>query len=254
MRNGHTLSDGLHNTTVNTLELMRYLYGWPLFVTLAFLLLPFVLGAARRWDWLLLASTAALIIGYIAYWPPGIMYGPRYYYEMLPMLLLLTGRGVDVLAKRAGQIADSIVRRRTSQELGWVVVGLVLVGLLFLNLVVYLPHKIKELKGYNYTNAARLRAVADADIHNAVVFVEGSQDEGWWTYGSVFPQNDPLLRGDIIYARDLGDTRNFVLLASFPERTPYRLTKDNRLVPLDYTAARTAAFPSTAPVQTIAPP
>ncbi|HET6318297.1 MAG TPA: hypothetical protein VFG86_17730, partial [Chloroflexota bacterium] len=41
------------------------------------------------------------VVGYIGYYYHGIVLGPRYYFEALPWLLLLGGRGVVVLAEVA---------------------------------------------------------------------------------------------------------------------------------------------------------
>lgn len=234
MRDGHTPSDGLYVVMRNVSELLRDLYGWPLFITLALAFLPFALGAAKRWDWLLLVSAACLIFGYSAYWADGIMYGPRYYYEALPAFLLLTARGIDVVATRADQLAGLVLRRRSAVSGGLLLSGALLILLMALNISGYLPNQIGSAYTYNYTNADRLHIVQNANIHNAVVFVETSAWYAWWDYGSVFPQNDPLLQGDVIYARDLGDARNREVAAAYPGRTFYRITAGKKLFKIDY--------------------
>jgi hypothetical protein len=68
------------------------LNGWPLYVGLMFVVLPFVLATRQRWDWFLsspLSSRWACTssIGH------GFMHGPRYWYVVSPLLALLAARG-----------------------------------------------------------------------------------------------------------------------------------------------------------------
>ena len=50
----------------------------------------------------------------------------------------------------------------------------------------------------------------------------------WWFYGSVFSANDPLLQGDVIYARDLGADADQQVEQEFPTRSAY-LLKDGQI-------------------------
>ncbi|MBI2940718.1 MAG: glycosyltransferase family 39 protein [Chloroflexi bacterium] len=92
---GHTPLNGIWNTSRNLSELHRHLFGWPPALTLSFLAVPFVLARPRRADLLLAAAFASIVIGYWLWWADGIMYGPRFYYEGLAFLLILTARGVE---------------------------------------------------------------------------------------------------------------------------------------------------------------
>src|SRR5262249_55300368 len=94
---GFTPVDALNNTSRNLSELLTHAFGWPTFLTLAILLIPFVTRCARAWDWLFLAEFLAIIAGYALWWADGIMYGPRFYYEGFGFMLLLTARGFDAL-------------------------------------------------------------------------------------------------------------------------------------------------------------
>ena len=61
-----------------------------------------------------------------------------------------------------------------------------------------------------------------ADVY-ARHFVANAKSE-WQTYGSVFWANAPLLDGDVIYARDVGEESNRELALAFPDRAVYRLS------------------------------
>src|SRR5579859_4223752 len=77
--------------------LLAHLFGWPFYLTLMLAAVPFMTGKATRWDWAFLASSTAIVLVYIAYWNPGVMYGPRYYFAAVPWLVLLTARGLEEL-------------------------------------------------------------------------------------------------------------------------------------------------------------
>jgi hypothetical protein len=125
----HTLAAGLANTD-ELLTLLQFdLFGWPPLFALGLLGVPFLLGRARAWDVLAGAGVVAFVVAYAAYFYHGIALGPRYYFEALPWLLLLAGRGAQVLAELA--------RSRV------VVAGLL--GLLSLNTVLfYMPVEVQR--------------------------------------------------------------------------------------------------------------
>lgn len=248
MHGGHDLGRGLVNTYLNLSELLRHLWGWPHYLTLAPALVPFLVLRARRWDWLLLLSALGLFGAYVFYWAEGIMYGPRYYYEANAALALLTARGLAVLAELAAAAAALAAPRRGAAgaagpsrsvsgdgrapserlsgapaALGRAAVALLVLPLLVGNLAAYLPAQLDAHRGYNGVSGARLAAVRAAGIANAVVLVDEGPVSNWQAYGSVFPANDPLLRGAVVYARWLGPAVTAELRAAFPGRDFYLL-------------------------------
>lgn len=230
MHGGHDLARGLWNTFLNLTALERDLYGWPVYLTLAFAVLPFVTGRARGGDWLAAGVTVSLMAAYVAYWADGLMFGPRYFYEASSALALLTARGLLVAAEVSSGVGRSLLRRRATPASAPFFTA-VLVLLVGGNLAVNLPQQVELHRGYNYVDGHRLAIVREAGIHRALVFVPTSDPLAWWEYGSVFSANDPLLQADVIYARDLGPVVNRRTMEAFPERTPYRLD-NNRLVRL----------------------
>ncbi len=93
----HTLAAGLANTD-ELLTLLQFdLSGWPPLFSLGLLGVPFLFGRARPWDVLAGCGALAFVLAYMAYFYHGIALGPRYYFEALPWLLLLGGRGLVVL-------------------------------------------------------------------------------------------------------------------------------------------------------------
>jgi hypothetical protein len=103
-RGGHDLSTALGNSWANTAVLLRHLFGWPSYLTLALACVPFVLGSNNRWDRMLLICAVGLGVAHWLYWSDGIIYGPRYAFEAVAALALLTARGATLLARADGSI------------------------------------------------------------------------------------------------------------------------------------------------------
>jgi len=216
---GHTPFGGLLNTLRNVAEMNRHLFGWPGALTLMFALVPFALGRASRWDRLLLASAACVMVGYFFWWADGVMYGPRFYFEAMGPLLLLSGRGLHVLAQ-AGSAP------------GRVLAPAMLVVLVAGATALYLPPWIGALNGYNYVHRGPVSAVERSGISDALVLVDPGSIQQWWNYGMVFSANSPFLDNDVIYARATPSVDLAKLRAAFPERRIVRLVAD-RLIPAD---------------------
>ena len=99
----HSSLLGLQSERVQAGLLLLVLNGWPTYIGLGFVMLPFILATRRLWDWFLLASAVSVMGIWVLYEGAGVMYGPRYWYEALPFLLLLAARGAD---RAADLLAD----------------------------------------------------------------------------------------------------------------------------------------------------
>ncbi|HEY4387389.1 MAG TPA: hypothetical protein VGN34_23285, partial [Ktedonobacteraceae bacterium] len=93
----HTLAAGFVNLDELLTILSIDLFGWPFYLTLAFLALPFFTMRAKGADWFMLAVTTIVTGAFIGYFYDGIYLGPRYLFETLPFLLILTSRGIFTL-------------------------------------------------------------------------------------------------------------------------------------------------------------
>ncbi|HLH73769.1 MAG TPA: glycosyltransferase family 39 protein, partial [Chloroflexota bacterium] len=217
--------DAFPNVSRNLQELLEHAFGWPTFLTLSLAMLPFVSGRARTWDWLLAASFACLVLGYACWWADGIMYGPRFYYEGFGSLLILTARGVQEAFSLTEHGARLVAKGSQTMRLPLARTGILvgLAALIAFNFLYYFPGQWELYHGYNYVNHSKLDAVQAAGIHHAVVFADVGPWYAWWEYGMVFSANDPLLQGDVIFARDLGIEKDHELEADYPGRSFYRL-------------------------------
>jgi len=125
----HTLAAGLANTDELLTILQFDLFGWPPLFALGLVGLPLLVGRPRTWELLAAGGVAAFVIAYAAYFYHGVALGPRYYFEAMPWLLLLAGRGAQTLAQ--------VARSRLA--------AIAVLGLLTLNtLLFYLPSELQR--------------------------------------------------------------------------------------------------------------
>jgi 4-amino-4-deoxy-L-arabinose transferase-like glycosyltransferase len=195
-------------------------FGWPYFIAIAIVLLPFVLGRPRRGDMLLALAGLSLVFAYWFYWGTAVIQSsfPRYWYALVPLASLLAARGFQELYRLP---LLSLVRMKYRCAAAAVAPAALLSMLLSFNLTVYTPSLAAAIHSWNDQNAAPINAVARAHLHHAIVF-QVQNVGNWWPYGCVFDQNSPLLNGNVIWAQDHG-WLDRMLMADYPYRSYYRL-------------------------------
>jgi 4-amino-4-deoxy-L-arabinose transferase-like glycosyltransferase len=234
----HSLAFGLQNERQLFALLLLVANGWPMFAGLGLALLPFVLGARTRWDYFLAACFVSLAGANILYRNAAVMHGPRFWYETLPFLALLTARGAQGLRDVAVDAGRALTERfrsgpgaPTSALMG-AAVTLLIVGLIAFSAwgwmlerrdawvgVPFTPARISALKGFNFTDRRLLDTAGELNLKNALVLVEPCAN--WWCFGSVFWTNTPELDGDIVWAEQQRNADDIQLLQAFPDRDVY---------------------------------
>jgi hypothetical protein len=232
----HTLAAGLVNLDELLTSLQIDLFGWPFYLTLALLTVPFLARRAVGADWLMLVGAAIVTGAFVGYFYHGIYLGPRYLYETLPFLLVLAARGILTLGAvglAAGRIVAEWLRSRAAGPTGASAPALpqvsvspatvaLVAGLVACNLVYFLPRQIavhQDFSGLPLGRLIDLEALYHPPVHHALVMTDDYQ-----VYGYVlFPLNDPLLHGDVIYAVGSGPEQVAELRAAFPDRALYQL-------------------------------
>ena len=219
----HTPGRGLDATLRNANSLNRYLFGLP-FPSLLFALLGLAWIRLERWDLLLVASVGSVAAAYFFYWYQDLALGPRFLYSGVGPLVLLSARGLlglpDLLAER-----ERAGEGRPARAL-----GLALALALAYAAVVTVP-AFADYYARNFANGNRKlpEAFEGSALEGSVVFVPPPY------YPSLFPQNDPWLAGPVVYARDLGPSRNRDLLRRFPGRSAHELVALERYTLRPYT-------------------
>jgi hypothetical protein len=238
---GHSLDVGMRNQQAQLTALVLVFNSWPPFAALALLLAPFVLGTRRRWDYFLLACAALPILAYTFYRFSGIFGGPRYWYDVAPLLFLLSARGAAAIAASASATALAVLARSGRASAPNRPAGAIPLALLLTVLIVeggggwllgwnddwsdheahLVPHDAAAVRTVFDTDG-RLGELADRmQLKDALVLV---QPCGFFRsphcYGSVFLRNGIDFDAGVVWARFIPE-RNAAIIAAFPGRRVY---------------------------------
>lgn len=228
---GHSLKQGWLNTKFSLKVGAWDLFGWP---RLSWFFIPFGLLAIlrkpsyKRLEALLLSSVClSLVIIYLAYWVGASLYGPRYYFEGLYSVALLSAAGIAFLAGwpvRPGQPWPKGVSRQRGRAL--LVSGLVL-GLVAFNLVFYMPARLERMFGlYGVQRAFQQPFLTEAaqELTPALVIVHPRKE--WIEYGTLLELENPFLDTPFIFIFSRGVEQDRSVAADFPERNVYHYYPD----------------------------
>jgi 4-amino-4-deoxy-L-arabinose transferase-like glycosyltransferase len=233
---GHTLIAGIWDALFSLVVASHDLFGWP---WLSWIFLPFGLLAIRanppaKWVSLVFPS---LVFVYIAYWVGAWIYGPRYYYEGLYSLTLLSAAGIAWIYRRLPLPELAIHRAENSRRPGFHFVNLAgitkkslasilftcLLGLLIAgNLALYAPLRLSSLYGLYHANRALLTPFSDpkAQIKTpALIIVHDTTN--FHPYETLTQLSDPFLDTPFVFALSKDPAVDQALAADFPDRKVY---------------------------------
>jgi len=228
-RNGHTLEKGIRQARFDLSLMAADLFGWqvqpltPEMTThllneadywpgtgLSWILLPFglLIGIKKRWTWLLVGVTLALIGVHLAYWIGSQRYSTRYYFEALTALTLISALPLAWLVRRLPRIAGPMV-----------VYGGLLAALVY-GMYAYSTPRINTLYRFNRVGQEQIAEVQARRFTDrpALVIINGT-DVRWRAFGSLMAVTSPYLDSDIVAAWNYGDDElHAELVALFPDR------------------------------------
>lgn len=212
---GFTLRDALFiNLPLKLTALATGLFGWPGWTNLVFVPVPFLARRANRWDVLWLGLILSLIGVHLFYWAYGGSDGgfPRYYYDALPALVLLTARGITICA-------DLLARRRSGWR--WLPLAAVII-FTATNLGWNLPPLLAEQRAKYGISPAPLEAVAAANLPQPALILM-PHVTSWSDFAAPFVANGPMLDGPLLFAIAENDAYAQKLRALFPGRSCWLL-------------------------------
>ena len=243
---GHSLKIAWMNLEFSLYVGDSDLFGWG---RLSWIFLPFGLWAIRKNGRaaLLGGVLPSLLVVYLLYWIGSWVYGPRYYYEGLYSVTLLSAAGIAWLAgypitlrgvptenpvdgKHSGILKvfflpgqakslpyiskwPALPVWRTVRRIA--VITLVSV-LLAVNLVDYIPLRLAALQGFNNINPTYLQPFVTAPATPTLVIVHIRNN--WVDYGRFLDLESPYLDTPYIFIYDRGAQQNKIAIEAFPDR------------------------------------
>ena len=155
-----------------------------------------------------------MILAYFTYWHQDWCLGPRVLFSSTAAFVLLTARGIAAIPDIAHHLFGIVDRGRVKGYM-----AIILLACFCLGCASNIPSLLRVYSnGYWGANAQIVKAVNKMELEEAIVFVRSNKPMG---YRSVFPQNHPLLKSDVIYARFLDEQKNAELMRQFTGRKFY---------------------------------
>jgi len=208
---GHDLGRALLNLNFNSSVLSQDLFGWPM-SSLTALLVLWTFNGHRRGVGLASLAIASIVGAYALYWYHGVGFGARFYFGLMPYLVLLTVAGVRALPGLLESRFTPIAR----MSFVHLTAAVVTLSSVFA-WGIYVP-KVSLLGPYynqRGINAGLYEFAARERLDSAIVFVRAPRVD---LFGPGLVANSlPLGSGSVIYAFDRGPA-NTRLVAQFPDR------------------------------------
>jgi hypothetical protein len=221
----HSVASGLVNAEQQLVSLGFYLAGWPYGFSLALMLLPFVTRRCVTWDLVHGGIVALYVILYVAEFYHGIAFGPRYYFEALPSMVILTARGFAALA---ASVADWLTRVGLASAPGRArqATALVLAALLACNAFYFLPRQATLYAGYTGLPGGGpvLDPTIALDLSGRVSRLDNAlvvTTEWWWYMMYFAAMNCATFDCPTVYALGADPESRAVLRQMFPKRDWY---------------------------------
>jgi hypothetical protein len=213
--------DAIKILKTNIVLFNKWLFGIPLSITIVFV--SIILSKNNKWKILFMASIFMLIVGYFFFYFPGLpWFGSNYYYEIIPIIVILVFINIHSLYVNKKAILCAAV--------------IILIPFY----VFYYPGFFRQISKNIQINTSELVLFADMikekGIHNAILFVP--ETTRIKSPGTLLINNSPFLDDDVLVANDMYDN-NFLLMLRFPERKFYRIyfsgeRESSVIVPIDF--------------------
>ncbi|MCD4654638.1 glycosyltransferase family 39 protein [bacterium] len=190
-------------------------FGWIPYFSLMFTALPFILFSRNKWDWIFISGfiVNAYIYSSLAHF--GWTHEPRYWSEFMPLIALLSARGIQHL----GNILNSILHTKIAKPFTGTIGVLIILILFSVSLDEYWPYEIESYSNYCSILDETYNKVLETEESGSIILFKGHPD---YIYIPHFYRNEiPGFEGSIIYAMDRNDSATAKLLGMYPERSVF---------------------------------
>lgn len=214
---GHTLQIAWRNLKFSMNAGYSDLFGW---LKVSWLFMPFGIWAVRKEPraWLIVSVFPILVILYMAYWIGAWVLGPRYYYEALFSLTILTAAGIAWLAGWPLKIASPCPDYQGWQRYRPLAVVAVVMLLVAGNQFFYLPSRIGSMRGLFGTSRQQLTPFLDSGLEAQTPALVIVDTDRWRAYAGLLELADPMLDSPYIFIWSRGQRPDSTVIEAFPER------------------------------------
>jgi hypothetical protein len=231
--NGNDLPHAITNIYVSIKTGASDLFGWGMF---SWIFLPFGIWAIRRCQraWLVGSIFPSLVLVYTTYWISSWLLGPRYYYEGLFSLTILSAAGISWLAGLpigSGEnftrvlisVSDLHFRKPDFSALRnlyrpFSAIALVIL-LIAVSVFYYDPARIGGLKGlYGVSRSQILPFLTPQAATSTPALVVVYPQSSWIEYGALLDLETPMLNTPFIFIINNNPVLNQQAIAAFPGR------------------------------------
>lgn len=198
-----------------SLNFLKYdLFGW---AACSWIFLPVGLLAIwrNRRAWLMAATVPTLIAAYGLYWVSSVVLGPRYYYETLPGLALLSAAGIRWLALRH-------LPWPRWQKVPLALTTILVTILLACNLLFYTPMRLDGLRGLYGVSRAKIAQFLSPEWQSftpALILV--MEEKSWIDYGSLIDLSSPFMDSPFIFAWSNTPHYDWLIKKEFSNRAAF---------------------------------
>ncbi len=219
---GHSLHTAWINTKFSLRVGIADLFGW---FKASWIFLPFgLLALLHKRNWKAIPAITvfpSLVLIYIFYWIGANLYGPRYYYEGLFSLTILSAAGIAWLAGWPLRPDDASPRNNRWRRLRLFVVMAVVAFLVSVSLLFYTPQRLNGMHGLYGVTRERLKPFQTEQaqaLTPALIIVYPNK---WTEYGTLLELQDPFLDTPFIFVINKGEKENVAVVKAFPGRKAY---------------------------------
>lgn len=156
------------------------------------------------WVWLLFAAALNLLILNMTYWTGAMRYSPRYYFEVLTAVSLLSALPMVLATSRCSR-------------------GLVAFAAVALSVASLLHYSYPRIEALYRFNRVGLDLIEDVESRRkkdlpVLILVSGDTRGRWQPYGALMALTSPYLDSDIVAARIASAKDRVTISGRFPER------------------------------------
>ncbi len=196
------------------------LFGWFKF---SYLFIPIgFLALWKKWQaWLITAIFPCLVLAYAFYWIGSWLYGPRYYFEGIIGLIMLSAVGIQTAAGKFRPGLNPLKNWR------WMLITTCVSLLISANIFFYLPQRLGNMVALHGASKSQLLPFESASAMKLTPSIVIVHTQNYWIeYGTLLEISSPFLDSPWIMTYSRGSELDQFVAQQFPSRSVWHYYPD----------------------------